>query len=159
MKDTNCLDWDAVIEDEGSHTEWLDEEGKFAFTVKALDKGMFKGSAKIPECNKAILTLEVETPNGIKLCKTDLILYKTLEWKLSSFFKSIGQKQSGEKLQMNWGKVVGSRGFAEFRFQNGSDRFFDVNYKDAPKTQQTIPGVEAQGVENPFEIENQELPF
>ena len=54
---------------------------------------------------------------------TDLILHKNLEWKLSSFFRCIGQKKPGERLQMDWSKVVGSRGRARFNVRHYTDRW------------------------------------
>ena len=52
----------------------------------------------------------------------DLLLYKTMEWKLSSFFRSIGQKQRGQRLVMNWNRVVGSQGRAHFKPRSYKDR-------------------------------------
>ena len=44
--------------------------------------------------------------------KFDLILSKALTWKLSAFFRSIGQKKRGEKITMDWNKVLGAKGRA-----------------------------------------------
>jgi hypothetical protein len=40
----------------------------------------------------------------------NLFLHSKTEGILCSFFRSIGQRKSGEKLTMNWGAVVGSTG-------------------------------------------------
>ena len=65
-------------------------------------------------------------------------MYRTLEWKLASFFRAIGQKKSGERLVMDWTKVMGARGRAHFKprtyTSNGSehttnsvDRYYDFD--------------------------------
>ena len=104
---TGIMDWGDVIENDGQEFRVL-PEGEYDFTVSGFDRGRFPGSAKIPPCNKAVLTLSVD---GVDV-KADLILFKALEWKLAAFFRCIGQKKHGEKLVMNWDKVVGSKGRA-----------------------------------------------
>ena len=47
--------------------------------------------------------------------RVDLMLYRTVEWKIAAFFRSIGQKKHGEKAVMDWSKVVGARGKAHFK--------------------------------------------
>lgn len=42
--------------------------------------------------------------------------------KLSSFFRCIGQKKHGERLTMDWSKVIGSRGRAHFKPRTYTDR-------------------------------------
>ena len=111
-KDVNIMDWNASIEDDGQSRFVLLPEGDYDFTVSGFERAQHDGSAKIPTCNKAILTLSIETPAGVAEVKDQLILYKTLEWKLSSFFRSIGQKKHGERLVMNWDKVLGAQGHA-----------------------------------------------
>ena len=56
-----------------------------------------------------------------------LFLHRSVEWKLSAFFRCIGQKKPGEKLVMDWGNVIGSKGRAHFKprsykANNGEDR-------------------------------------
>ena len=137
------LDWDDAIESDGQEFVIL-EEGDYNFTVTDFERGRFPGGAKIPPCNKAALTLQVKTPDGVAICRTDLLLYKTMEWKLSAFFRCIGQKKHGERLVMDWNSVKGSRGRAHFkpraytdrdgneRQANDLDRFYDWDEKYFP---------------------------
>ena len=137
------LDWDDAIENDGQEFVIL-EEGDYIFEVTAFERGRFPGGPKIPACNKASLTLQVKTPDGVAICKTDLLLYKSMEWKLSAFFRCIGQKKHGERLVMDWNKVIGSRGRAHFkpraytdrdgneRQANDLDRFYDWDEKYFP---------------------------
>lgn len=94
------MDWDDAIENDGQEFVIL-PEGDYNFTVTDFERGRFPGSAKIPACNKATLTLQVNTADGIAAIKTDLILYRSLEWRISAFFRCIGQKKHGERLVMN----------------------------------------------------------
>lgn len=119
------MDWDAVIVDDGNEyaPKIILEEGDYKFTVSKLDRTMSKGSEKLPPSRMAKLTLSVESDQGTATIITNLILHKSLEWKLSQFFRSIGQKRHGEKMKMNWGKVVGSYGIAHItkRTYTGQD--------------------------------------
>ena len=110
-KDTNILDWGDAIEDDGQGFVLLDE-GDYDFTVTGFERGRHNGSAKIPACNKAIITLSVESPQGVAEIKENLILYKTMEWKISAFFRSLGMKKHGERLNMDWDHVLGAAGRA-----------------------------------------------
>jgi len=110
-KDLNVFDWDSAIEDDGQGFVLL-PEGDYDFTVTGFERGQHNASAKIPACPQAMLTLSVETSAGVAEIKEYLILYKTMEWKLSSFFRCIGQKKHGERLVMDWDSVLGASGRA-----------------------------------------------
>lgn len=115
------LGWDDEISnDSGSFV--LLEEGDYEFTVTAFERARFPGSTKIPPCNKAVLTLAVESEQGTANVKYDLILYSTLEWKLSEFFRAIGQKKHGEPLRPRWNELVGSRGRGHFKTRTYTKR-------------------------------------
>ena len=105
-----CMDWNDSIENDGKEFITL-EEGDYNFTVTGFERGRFPGSAKIPACNKAAITATVDAGNGsVANVKFDLILYRSLEWRISSFFRCIGQKKHGDRLVMDWNAVLGSHG-------------------------------------------------
>jgi len=108
------LGWDEGIQDD-SGAFLLLEDGDYNFEVTNFERGRFPGSAKLPACNKAVLTLRVDTTKGSASVKYDLILFSTLEWKISAFFRAIGQKKHGEKIVPNWNTVVGAKGRAKFK--------------------------------------------
>lgn len=122
------LDWDDTIESDGQEFVILQEDD-YNFTVTGFERGRFPGGQKIPACNKAALTLQVSVPQGIAVIHTDLLLYKSMEWKLSAFFRCIGQKKHGERLVMDWNRVIGSRGRAHFKPRSYTDR--DGNERQA----------------------------
>lgn len=105
------LDWDSEIENEGSEFI-VAEPGDYDFVVTAFERGRFQGSAKMSPCNQAKLTIRLEIPGGNGTCeiKYNLFLHSKSEWKLCEFFTSIGQRQSGQRVAMNWNAVIGSRG-------------------------------------------------
>ena len=136
-KDNMIMDWNDTIEDDGQEFVVL-PEGDYTFTVTNFERGRYPGSAKIPACNKASLTIAIDNDKGNATARFDLILYRSLEWKIASFFRSIGQKKHGEKIVMNWNAVVGSRGKAHFkpreytkdgqtRQANDVERFYDYD--------------------------------
>ena len=61
--------------------------------------------------------------------RTDLILNRLVEFRISAFFRCIGQKKHGERLVMDWTKVVGSKGRAHFKPRTYTDR--DGNERQA----------------------------
>lgn len=140
QNDAHEIGWGDQIVAEGGEFLLLDE-GDYDFTVTAFERGRFPGSAKIPACNKAVLTLTVQTPNGEANTKYDLILWSSLEWKISEFFRAIGQKKSGEAFVPRWNEVVGSKGRAHFKprkyLKNGEERQVnDVSkFYDSPQQQ------------------------
>lgn len=136
-QDSNFLDWDDTIENDGTEFVVL-EPGDYEFEVVDFERGRFPGGPKVPACNKATITLQVKTPEGIARVRTDLLLYRTLEWKISSFFRAIGQKKHGERLVMDWNNVIGLRGRARFKVReyqkdgeirqaNDVERFYDYD--------------------------------
>lgn len=134
------MDWNDSIENDGQEFVLL-PDGEYNFTVTNFERGRFPGGAKVPACNKASITVQVDYEGKIAVVKFDLLLYRSLEWRISSFFRSIGQKKHGEKLTMDWNKVVGSKGRAYFKQKtyinnygdektiNDLDRFIDYDSK------------------------------
>lgn len=110
------FDWDSTISNDGNEMEFvLLPDGEYEFTVSKLDKMFYTGnSTKVPEnCPMAELTLSFVANGGVSVVKERILLYDAMEWKLSSFFRCIGQKEHGKSLKMDWGKVVGSKGRAK----------------------------------------------
>lgn len=135
---SEILDWNDTIENDGQEYIVLDE-GDYCFVITDFERGRFPGSAKIPPCPKATITAAVSTEEGNATVRFDLILCRSLEWKLAAFFRCIGQKKRDEPLKMDWTKVVGRSGRAHFkprsyvtaggdeRMANDIERFIDYD--------------------------------
>ena len=106
------LGWNDTIENDGEDFVLL-EPGEYSFAVKAFERGRFQGSAKLPPCNKAVLSISIiDEKAGRKLStiQHNLFLHTITEGLVCQFFRSIAARKSGEKLQMNWNTVIGARG-------------------------------------------------
>lgn len=137
------MDWDDVLENDGQEFIIL-PEGDYNFTITNFERGRFPGSAKMQPSNKAMLTLQVTTDKGIAFIHTDLILNRLVEFRVASFFRCIGIKKQGERLNMDWDHIVGKQGRAHFkprtytdrdgkeRQANAVDRFYDYDEQNFP---------------------------
>lgn len=117
MANNGVLDWGDVIQNDDQGYEVL-PEGDYVFSVTKFERGSFPGSAKLPKCNKAVLTLDVQGHD----IRAELILHTKLEWKIASFFRCIGLKKKGEKLSMDWNKVQGREGRAHITIREYTGR-------------------------------------
>lgn len=109
-----ALSWDSPIEKESNFE--IFPEGTYQYIVIDLERDTFPGSENLSACPSANLTLRVknvDTGEEGEISRISLLLHSKMEWLLSAFFLSIGQKKPGEPLQPDWGKVVGSRGLCE----------------------------------------------
>lgn len=120
--DNNIMDWADSIEVDGSEFITL-PEGDYNFLVTGFERARFPGGPKIPACNKAVISIQITTKEGVANIKFDLLLYRTVEWRLSQFFRSLGMKKHGEKLTMDWSKVVGSIGRAKIKQRKYTNQF------------------------------------
>ena len=119
------IGWDDVIEKDGPDFVLL-PDGDYPFRVTKLERARFQGSAKLPPCNMAILTITVDGgEKGASIVTHRLYLHTKTEGLLCSFFESIGQRKHGEPLRPRWGDVTGSTGHCrlgihEFTKKDGS---------------------------------------
>jgi len=110
------LDWDSPIEKDMPDFLVL-PEGEYGFTVASFERGRYspKEGAKLPPCNMAVLQIRLDAPEGVSpdsipQIKHTLFLHSRTEGLLCAFFTAIGQRQHGERLNMNWNTVTGARG-------------------------------------------------
>ena len=109
MNDGRELGWDDQIENDGPDFVTL-PEGDYDFEVVSFERGRHNGSDKLPACNKAIVSIKVTGKEGTTTIKHQLFLHTITEGLLCAFFVGIGQRTHGEKANMNWNKVIGSKG-------------------------------------------------
>lgn len=104
------LAWDGEIEDDGQGFVLL-PEGVYPFRVIKFERMQFKGSAKLPPCPQAALTLEVDGGEAGKATVFhNLFLTTRTAGFLCEFFRAIGQRAHGQRYRMDWGRVPGATG-------------------------------------------------
>ena len=106
------LGWDDEIQNDGQDFVIL-PEGDYDFEVIEFERGRYNGGDKLPPCNKAVVHIKIEGKEGVSIIRHNLFLHTKTEGLLCDFFRGIGQRKKGEKITMNWNKVVGSKGRAK----------------------------------------------
>lgn len=123
------LGWDEQIENDGPEFILL-PEGDYDFVVAEFERGRHPGSEKLPPCNKAVVHIKIEAPEGMTIIKHNLFLHTITEGMLCAFFTGIGQRKKGERVTMNWNSVVGSRGRAKVgirKWTNDDGKVIEMN--------------------------------
>lgn len=117
MADNNdFFDFDGYIEDDGSTVEFsLLPAGEYRFNVQKVNKDFYKAgpNSKIADQTPFIeLELIVNNEDNTKAnyIRTRIFLSSAFEWKISSFFRSIGMKKHGERVKMDWDGSIGKTG-------------------------------------------------
>jgi len=122
---SGCLDWESSIQQDKSGFTIL-PEGDYRFRITNFERGRYAGGTKIPACPQAKITAAVDYEGKTVEVRFSLLLYVSLEWRLSSFFRCIGLKQAGMRMTMDWTKVPGARGM----FHLKPNHFTDTNGKE-----------------------------
>ena len=84
--------WDDEIQNDGPEYVVL-PDGDYNFKVTGFERGRYEGGEKIPACNMAIITLEIENNKGICFIQNRLFLHSRCEGLLCAFFTCIGQRK------------------------------------------------------------------
>ena len=105
------LGWDDQLVEDAKDVILL-PDGLYQFTVTKVERGRYqsKEGSRLPDCNKATVSLNIVTAQGETTVNNNYYLHSSTESMLSSFFGAIGQKQKGVPFNMNWATVVGSTG-------------------------------------------------
>ncbi|AIX04340.1 hypothetical protein POF63_03155 [Streptococcus agalactiae] len=120
--------WDDTIQEDAKEFITL-QPGDYVFTVTDFERARHTPNpqkiGKLPACNKAVISLEIETDEGVASLKHNLFLHSSTEGMLSAFFGAIGQKKHGEPLKMNWNTVVGATGVCSVKNRTYNDNFYN----------------------------------
>lgn len=121
-----ALDWNDTIENDGGDFTLL-PEGVYPFRVTKFERARFSGSEKMPACNSAKLTIEVGDAENSTTITHNLYLHTKTEGLICAFFRAIGARKHGERVVMDWNKVVDSHGMCKvsirkWKGKDGSDR-------------------------------------
>lgn len=124
------LDWNDEITNDGAEFISL-QPGDYQFTVTNIERARHTPNphnpGKLPACNKAIVSVKIETAEGSITLKHNLFLHSTTEGMLSAFFGAIGQKKHGQPLKMNW-NVIGATGVCRINKRKGTGQYADNEY-------------------------------
>lgn len=120
--------WDDTIQEDAKEFITL-QPGDYVFTVTDFERARHtpnpQKTGKLPACNKAVISLEIETDEGVASLKHNLFLHSSTEGMLSAFFGAIGQKKYGEPLKMNWNTVVGATGVCSVKNRTYNDNVYN----------------------------------
>lgn len=160
MANNDFFSWDAEITVDSEGFIVL-PEGDYTFEVQKVDKEFYQGSSeKIGNgCPTAVIGMVIRSPQGTASVQDKLYLCKNMEWKLSAFFRAIGQKQHGKSFKMDFGKVIGAEGKCRLKIEkwvgnDGKERSsnkVERYYDSIASTAATAPTANADG-SMPFEI-------
>ena len=164
------LGWDDAIENEDTPFV-VAEAGDYDFVVTGFERARFGGSAKMPACNQAKLTIQLQIPGKANPCtiKHNLFLHSKTEWKLCEFFTAIGQRKHGERVTMNWNAVIGATGRCKvskrsFKGNDGNelwtndiDKFYEPAANAAPAPADTVPAYTQQLQYQPPQYQQQSM--
>ena len=102
MNTDRALNWDDEFTNEQQEFVLL-PEGDYAFEVTGMERARFEGSAKLPPCSMAKLTLKIFGGAKGDATVTDrLYLHTKTQGLLGAFFESIGQCKRGETFRHSW---------------------------------------------------------
>ncbi|MCD8333704.1 MAG: hypothetical protein LUB60_06260 [Clostridiales bacterium] len=88
-------------------------DGEYEFMVDHYERAKVGGDGKYAGQNMATVYCNILAGDGEEpQIRTNLILNKAFDWKLSQFFICIGlmKDEEGARLKMNWNQVGGRRG-------------------------------------------------
>lgn len=136
------FEWNDTIENDNDFV--LLDAGNYQFVVEKFERARHPGSLKLPACHKAVLHVKVYDENNSTTIVHNLFLHSKTEGMLCQFFKSIGARKHGEKLVMDWTKVIGARGYCKIKIDefesnkepgkilqsNKIDKFLDPEEED-----------------------------
>ncbi len=128
------IGWDERLSPPGGIDICL-KEGDYNFVVIQFERGLYNGGKVVPQCNKAVLTMEIEAPARKVTIKNNLFLCHSFSEKIYNFFCAIGHTKRGDYCDMDWGNLVGAKGRAHFKPHTDSkgktwidiDRFYDYD--------------------------------
>ena len=165
MANNDFLNWDDEIK-EDSREFILLPEGVYRFQVQKCEKTIYTGNSdKIGNgCPMAKVGLQVFSPQGNTSIEDNIYLKKSMEWKISSFFRSLGFKEHGKGYKMAWDKVIGAEGVCKVKVDswigrdgaekksNKIESYLDSGTPTLASQAPTAPAAPAHDESMPFEL-------
>lgn len=128
-----ALDWDSAICCDSTEFTVL-PEGDYPFTVTKFERQHHAGSAKMPPCGKAVLTILLDgSALGTTLVTENLFMHQKMLWKIKQFLVSIGQgKEEDKEIHPRWTAVPGASGRCHVVVQDyQSTKYGDTRQRNA----------------------------
>lgn len=129
------LSWDDSVDANADSFTML-EPGEYDFQVVSFERARFPGSPKLPPCPQAKVKLIV---GGVQM-EHNLFLHSKCEGLICAFFKAIGARKSGERLQMDWNKISGATGRCQVGIRKWTGK--DGSVKESNDISKFLPAVE-----------------
>ena len=111
-----AIGWDDEVStaDAGNSTQKGDEfavlePGSYPFEVKKVERGSFKGSDKLPPCNKVKVGILLDGGDaGSGWANHNFFMHTSTLWKIYQFMEAIGLRKKGDTTAsaIPWSKVV-----------------------------------------------------
>jgi len=105
----SAFTWDGPIKKSAEEFVVLDA-GDYDFTVTGFERAHYEGGERLPACPMAIVKLRISSIKGDTTVTDKLRLCSEMEWRISSFFESIGMKKKDEEFLMDWDHIIGKHG-------------------------------------------------
>lgn len=115
IEEVKDLDWDSPVSADASDGASGDipEPGEYGFMVIDFEKTVSKSGKKMAKIN-----LELDETGRHWKIYDYLVLTTNMEWKIATFFESLGLKKKGEPLtKMPWDKVLGAEGRVKIKHE------------------------------------------
>jgi len=141
------LSWDDTVDANADEFTLL-EPGEYDFQVLGFERARFPGSPKLPPCPQAKVKLLI---NGVKM-EHNLFLHSKCEGLICAFFKAIGARKSGERLQMDWNKIAGATGRCQVGIRKWTGK--DGTEKESNDISKFMPAEEVASVPVQTQVKN-----
>lgn len=107
--DDRELDWEEEILNEANSYTLL-PDGDYPCTILKMERARYDGSAKVPPCRMAKLTVAVHGGElGENTVTCQLFLLQRFAWKIAEVFVSCGlASPEDERVRMQWDKLEGA---------------------------------------------------
>lgn len=103
------LGWDDQIQNDGPDFEVLPEDD-YDFEVVSYERARHPGSANLPPCSKAVVSIKITGAAGQTTIKHNLFLHTKTEGLICAYFTGCGLRKRGQKITINFDKSVGCKG-------------------------------------------------
>lgn len=152
------LGWNDPIEHDGS--DWtLLPAGEYPFRVIGFERKRYqpKPGSKLPPCNEARLTLDIGDADNSTTVQHSLYLHTRTEGLLCAFFRAVGARKHGERVAMDWARVVGATGRCKLGVRDWTGQ--DGQARQSNQVEKFLDPADAAGGEGEGAKADCDLPF